>query len=185
MGRLKFVPILLLSTFALTFACSSNEEKKVSYLEKGTAYFEKGEYKSAELEFKNALQIDPQYIEAYTKLGETQLKLGNPQEAFRAYSMVAKLDPKNSDAQLKLATFYLLGKKIKEAREKVDAVLSKEPKNIEALFLQVSWKWKKSLMKHRWYLKKSSNSTGNRPVHISSCPECWYVMEKLLKQKKF
>ena len=41
-------------------ACASDEEKKTAHLEKGKEYFEKGEYKSAEIEFKNAVQVDPQ-----------------------------------------------------------------------------------------------------------------------------
>jgi tetratricopeptide (TPR) repeat protein len=41
-------------------------------------YFEKGEYKSAELEFRNAIQIDPEFVDAYERLGETYLKLGDP-----------------------------------------------------------------------------------------------------------
>ena len=112
MSHLKI--IYLFVVFSMLFSCASNEEKKVTYLEKGKAYFEKGEYKSAELEFKNAVQIDPKYIEAYSRLGETQLKLGDPQGAFKSYAMVAHLDPDNTGAQLKLATFYLLGNKSKE-----------------------------------------------------------------------
>ena len=135
MGRMKIVLLMFLFVFATMFGCSSDEEKKVTFLEKGKGYFEKGEYKSAELEFKNAIQIDSKYIEAHTKQGETQLRLGNPQGAFKSYAMVAQLDPDNTEAQLKLATFYLLGNKLKESRKKVDAILSKEPNNIEALFL--------------------------------------------------
>jgi len=82
MGRLKQFLILYLFVFTLLYGCSSNEQKKASYFEKGTAYFEKGEYKSAEIEFKNAIHIDPGYVDAYTKLGQTYLNLGNPKEAF-------------------------------------------------------------------------------------------------------
>ena len=70
----------------LMYGCSSDEEKKVAHYEKGVSYFNKGEYKSAELEFKNAAQIDPEYIDAYAKLGETYLKLGHSQRAYRTYS---------------------------------------------------------------------------------------------------
>ena len=52
MGRMKIVLLMFLFVFATMFACSSNEEKKVAFLEKGKVYFEKGEYKSAELELK-------------------------------------------------------------------------------------------------------------------------------------
>jgi len=64
MDHLKRFLILYLFVFTMLCGCSSNEEKKVSYFEKGKAYFEKGEYKNAEFEFKNAIQIDPEYISA-------------------------------------------------------------------------------------------------------------------------
>ena len=48
---------------------------------------------------------------------ETNLKLGDAREAFRAYLKAAELDPENIDAQLKLTTFYVLGKKPEEARK--------------------------------------------------------------------
>ena len=115
--------------------CKSDAEKKVTHFEKGKTYYEKGEYKSAELEFKNALQIDPEYAEVYTNLGQTYLKLGNAQGAFQAYSKAVKFNPDDLDAHLKLATFFFFGRKLKEAKENVDTVLSKEADNIEALFL--------------------------------------------------
>jgi len=122
----------------LVIGCSSKEEKKVGYFERGKAYFEKGEYKNAELELRNAIQIDPNFADAYTTLGETYLKLGNAKKAYQAYSDVAKLDPENTAAHLKLATFLVLGKKFPAAKEKLDIVLSKEPENIEALLMLAS-----------------------------------------------
>ena len=105
------VAVLLIALAFIAIGCSSDGEKKASHLEKGETYFEIGEYKSAELEFRNAIQIDPEFVDAYERLGETYLKLGDPRGAFREYSMVAKLDPEHTDASLKLATFYMLGKK--------------------------------------------------------------------------
>jgi len=128
--------VSVLMAVAVISACSSDEEKKASHLEKGKSYFQKGEYKSAELELKSAIQIDPKYVDAYMALGGASLKLGNPQGAFNAYSAVVKIDPDNTDAQLKLATLYMLSRKIKEATGKIDAVLAKAPNNIEALFLR-------------------------------------------------
>jgi Tfp pilus assembly protein PilF len=156
---------LLIALAFISTGCSSDEEKKASHLEKGKTYFENGEYKSAELEFRNAIQIDPEFVDAYERLGETYLKLGDPRGAFREYSMVAKLDPENIDASLKLATFYMLGKKTAESREKVEAVLAKEPNNIEALFLMAgSMTWKKTCMKRPPSLKRFWNWTVRRPV---------------------
>ena len=57
----KAVPFIL---FIIVFSvilpgCSTDEEKKQKHFEKGTAYFNNNEFKNAEIEFKNAVQIDP------------------------------------------------------------------------------------------------------------------------------
>ena len=101
--------VFLISALTLD-GCASEEEKKRSYLEKGKAYFEKGEYGSAKIEFKNAIQIDPKYVDALVTLGETFLKLGDIYGTFRIYSQLAELEPDTIDAHFKLATFYLLAK---------------------------------------------------------------------------
>ena len=77
MFRLKIIFLLFLITTLTMLGCSSDEQKKVAHYEKGLAYFDKGEFKSARLEFKNAIQIDPKYVAAYEKLGETNLKIGD------------------------------------------------------------------------------------------------------------
>ena len=64
--------------------CASDDEKKQSHFEKGQTYFDNGEYKSAELEFKNAVQIDPRFLDAHLRLAETYMKMGDAQETFRS-----------------------------------------------------------------------------------------------------
>ena len=64
MSSLKFLFISILIESLLVLGCSSDEDKKASHFAKGLAYVEKSEYKSARLEFKNAIQIDPKYVNA-------------------------------------------------------------------------------------------------------------------------
>lgn len=127
--------LLVFIAGALGAGCSSDQERKTAHYQKAVGYFEKEDYKSAELELRNAVRIDPSFRDAQLKLGEVYLKLGNPQESFKVYSTVVQLDPDNYDAHLKMALFYLLGKKIPEARDHVEIVLKAEPENTQALFL--------------------------------------------------
>ena len=85
MRILKHLGLICLIAVLLFSGCSSDEEKKQIHFEKGKALFEKGDFKSARLEFKNAIQIDPKFVTAQLKLAETELKLGNAREAYRAY----------------------------------------------------------------------------------------------------
>ena len=134
----RFRWLLLMVVFSLVFclACASDEEKIQRYLTSGDNYFAQEEYRSAEIEFKNAIQINPNLVEAHLKLGETYLKLGNARGAFIEFSTAAKIAPDNLDTQLKLATFLFLGQQLAPAREKVDLVLAAEPENVEALLLR-------------------------------------------------
>ena len=91
--------ISLLIIFLALTGCASDEEKKLAHYNKGSEYFEKGDFKSARIEFKNAIQVDPDYVDALMQLGETSLKLGDAQSAFRAYSTVAEIEPDNIQAQ--------------------------------------------------------------------------------------
>ena len=94
MYRIKLVFLMLL-VFLSVSGClaKSDEEKKAEYFEKGKTYIEEGDLKSAELELRNAIQVDPEYAEAYLLLGETLLTLGNAQDAYQAYGKVEQLDP--------------------------------------------------------------------------------------------
>jgi len=92
MDRFKLGALVALMIALMAGGCSTDEQKKRAHYEKGEAYYAKGEYKAAKIELKNAVQIDPKYAAAQLKLAETSLKLGEAQEAFRAYAAVAELE---------------------------------------------------------------------------------------------
>ncbi len=60
-----FVHMLII---LLLLGCSSADEKKNAHFQKGIEYHEKGDTSAAILEFKNAVQIDPKFAEAYAEL---------------------------------------------------------------------------------------------------------------------
>ena len=156
--------LLFLITALTMFGCSSDEQKKVAHYEKGLAYFDNGEFKSARLEFKNAIQIDSKYVAAYQKLGEANLKIGDAQGAFRAYSNLTELEPENTAAQLKLATFLMLAKKFEESRKKLDMVLNREPTNIDALLMLAGMLGRRKIFPNlKPPLKKCWRLTARRP----------------------
>ena len=70
-GVIRFSAFLMLFIFILA-GCASEEEKKQSHFKKGQAYFENGHYKEAQLEFKNAIRIDPRYLAANIQLAKTK-----------------------------------------------------------------------------------------------------------------
>ena len=57
----------------VTLSCGGPEQKKMKFYNKGKSLYEKGDYVKAQLEFKNALQIDPKFADAYYMLGMVAL----------------------------------------------------------------------------------------------------------------
>jgi len=133
-ASLKFFFILVV--FFIAIGCQSEQEKKEAFFNSADKYYAEKEYKKAEIELKNAIKIDPEYVQAYYLLAETMVKLGDLRGAFGQYSKVATLDPDNHEVQLKLAEFLFLGKQIEPALEKLVKFLEKEPLNIKALHLK-------------------------------------------------
>jgi TolA-binding protein len=68
----------LVLTVAILYACGGPEGKKIKFYNKGKALYDKGNYVKAKLEFKNAVQIDTKYADAYYMLGMVALKSGDP-----------------------------------------------------------------------------------------------------------
>ena len=109
-------------------------------LRRGRSIFANEEYKAAEIEFKNSIQLDPEFVDAHFELAETYLKLNDPQRAFQEYSAIDRIEAGNVEASLKLASFYLLAKEFDKASEKVQLVLDKDPERVEAIYLMAGLK---------------------------------------------
>jgi len=79
----------------LLVSCSGPEAKKMKFFGKGKDLYEKGELVKAKLEFKNAVQIDPKFADAFPGcLGMVALKEGDIKTAFGNLSKAVQLDPK-------------------------------------------------------------------------------------------
>jgi tetratricopeptide (TPR) repeat protein len=75
--------IAMILIIVVSVSCGGPEQKKAKFYNKGKALYEKGELVKAKLEFKNAIQIDPKYADAYYMLGMVALKSGDYRGAYR------------------------------------------------------------------------------------------------------
>ena len=130
----QLVPLMIV--IIVTSSCTSDDKKKTTHFQKGVEYYNSQQYRQAEIELKNAIQIDPKYMEANTKLADTYLRLGNSKAAYRQYSTILKIDPENTIALLNLAKFNMLAKKFDVSRSQVDKILENEPENLDELYLK-------------------------------------------------
>lgn len=128
--------IVILFAVIFFFGCQSQTEKKEEFYKNANTYFNNKEYKKADIELRNALQIDPNFIQAYHLLAKNMTRLGNLKDAYRVYNKIIQINAEDIEANLKVAEFLLLGKKSEQAMEKIVFILEKDPKNVEALMVK-------------------------------------------------
>lgn len=132
----KFLCLILVIGFVA--GCGGPEQKKMKFFNKGKALYEKGDLVKAKLEFKNAIQIDPKFSDAYYMLGMVELRGGNFQGAFGAFNKAVELNPLHWDSHIQMGRLLLGARQFDKALEKADLVLKENPKNEDALLLKGS-----------------------------------------------
>jgi tetratricopeptide (TPR) repeat protein len=120
----------------LLLSCSGPEEKKMKFFGRGKAHYEKGDYVKASLEFRNAIQIDPKYADAYYMLGMSQFLRGDLGGAFGSLKRAVDLDPRHLPAQAQLGKLLLSAGQRDEAMGKAEEVLKTDPESEDALLLK-------------------------------------------------
>lgn len=84
--------LLLLSVLLLT-ACTKDA---AFYMQKGDASFREGKFEEALLNYRNAIQKEPNIAEAYFKVGQTELKLNNRRAMIAYWQQALKLAPQQA-----------------------------------------------------------------------------------------
>src|SRR5579863_4907117 len=127
----KWLPPVLCAL--LLAGCASNPNaRKAAYLNQGKRFIDAGKYQEAVIEYRNAIQIDPQSAEAHYHLGRSYLSLQNVESAYREFRSAVTLDPANRDAKLQLAGLLVTRKEFPEAEAMAKAVVRAEPQNVRA-----------------------------------------------------
>jgi len=132
-ARLTFVLSFLVLTLV---GCSGSEERKTAYLEHGKQLMAQGNYIKAQLELKNALQIDPKIAEAHFLLGKIAEKNQDWRNAFAQFKAAVDLNPNYGEAQVKLGRLYLLGGDTDQAMAAAEQVLKVNASDVDGLLLK-------------------------------------------------
>jgi tetratricopeptide (TPR) repeat protein len=129
---------ILITALLFTGSCSKKALSKEEYFEQGKAYVAAGKLNEATIEFRRALQIDPDYGEAEAELGSAYHELGDHPRASKEYGRAADLLPDNVDVQLRAGTMRLLAHNFLDAKTFAERVIAKDPRNIVALMLRAN-----------------------------------------------
>jgi tetratricopeptide (TPR) repeat protein len=138
--------VVCVCIFVASLAASSGcGATKQAYVAKGNSLFAAGKYDDASLNYRKAIQKDPNYGEAYYRLGLTAIKSSQGLLAHEALLRAVQLLPGNVDAKEKFAdvclSFYLADPRHPQAlytqiTNLSDELLSKNGNSYEGLLLK-------------------------------------------------
>ncbi len=114
-------------------ACESPEEKAAKFADNAQEYLEEGELNRARLQFANALQADPNNVEALRGAADVAEREERWGDQLRYLQRLVNIEPGDTDALGDLARLSLLGGEVDEAIERAERVLESDPANIDAL----------------------------------------------------
>ena len=119
----------------MIIGCTSAEQKKNMYLEKGDKFYAEKQYNEAIIEYRNVLRIDANNVDATRKLALSYYSVEDFGNALQALLTVRHATPDDLDIRLKAARCYFHFGKLKEGREELNFVLETEPQRLDALIL--------------------------------------------------
>lgn len=134
--RLAVVIAILL----ILSACSGAESRLQEHMQLAQGFYDQADYQKARLEYKNALQIDPNNVAAFHALGRTMEQLQDIRSAVANYRRVIELDPRHVDARVRLGYIYMFAKAVDEGNKLVDEGLLLHPEDPELLALRGNMK---------------------------------------------
>ena len=125
--------IVLLSAILLLGSCARDPEKaKAKYLAAGQSYMQKGQYGDAVVEFKNALRLDPRFVDAYYQLAQASLAQHDWGVAYSALEKTVELDPTRLDARLDRGRILLAARQFREAEDEANFIIKSRPSDVGA-----------------------------------------------------
>lgn len=111
---------------------SKSPGKARSHHNLGVMLRNKNQYKEAIPHFKEAVRLDPKYVEALQNLGAALLKTGSPETALTYFTKAIELEPSFAKAHLGRGTSLSELGRTREAIEAFDEVIRLEPNHTDA-----------------------------------------------------
>ena len=90
--RITIVSGLILLVLFLGSCAKDPEKAKAKYLASGQSYMKKGNYSDAALEFRNALRLDPRFVDAYYQLAQADLAQHDWRAAYLSLDQAIAID---------------------------------------------------------------------------------------------
>src|SRR5713226_6115340 len=134
-ARIGSVLVAIAIMLGVLSSCSRDPNvRKQKYLASGNRYYGRKQFREAAIQYQNALQADPRFVDAHYQLAQCYLNLGMGIPAYTELSRTIDLDPKNWKAHIDRGGLLVLGgdKDRHHALDEAQLVVSEQPNNADA-----------------------------------------------------
>jgi Flp pilus assembly protein TadD len=114
------------------FKKASETKPAVAHYSRGNAFIDKGRTSEAIEEYRQALRIDPDYVEAHNNLGNALLLTGQTSQAIDHYKQALRIDHNNAQAHSNLGNALVQMQRAAEAIEHFQKALHMTPNSASA-----------------------------------------------------
>lgn len=126
LGRLLTAGLAILVATGMV-ACSPPEERSAAFLANAQKLFDEQKYVEAEIEAKNAAQVEPKNAAARYLLALIAEQNDKPRDMLANLQLAVSADPNLVDARVKLGLLYSFGQAYDEAAEQAAAAMALAP----------------------------------------------------------
>jgi len=130
--------LLLAMMLAFLVGCSSPEEKAQQFYEKGMEFLAAGNLNKANLEFRNALQINKKMPGAWYGLAVIAKEQDKIEDYFGLLKKVVDVKPNHFESLLGLGKIYLLSNQLDQAMSTSSRLMELQPDNAEVQALHAN-----------------------------------------------
>jgi tetratricopeptide (TPR) repeat protein len=139
-SRFRYAVAAVCVLGALLTGCSHDPNvRKQKYLESGQRYFDKGQYREAEIQFENAIQVDSRFADAHYKLALAAMKLQQWPTAYQELLTTVQLQPEHYAAHLDMANLLILNHQFNDAKQHLDVLAQNQPDNPDVYLTRANY----------------------------------------------
>jgi tetratricopeptide (TPR) repeat protein len=124
--------LLSLAALVALPACQDDASKVSEHMARGQDFVKDEQYREAIIEFKSALQIEPNNADAHYQLAHAFLNAKKVREGFWELRETVRLDESNHDAKLEFSQLAILAGEKDEALAQAQSVVDADPSNVTA-----------------------------------------------------
>lgn len=114
-------------------SCTPVEERIANHYERGQELLSENTPNKAELEFRNALRLNNDFVPALVELAKLESAKGEYSKAVNIYQKIIELEPEHRDALHELGKIYLSARRLDDAERLINSALQLAPNDASIL----------------------------------------------------